>query len=147
MALIKCPECGKQISDKAATCPNCGIDVQKAFMPSPQHRYQPNSVAPETFIKTRRAPFSIVALILSIVSYILLAIMSTGIGTGRSEFVGIILPVLLASILGFVFSIIGLTIVKRNRQAYTNKPMLVVSLVLSIVSIIISIILIPQIAG
>ena len=24
MALIKCPECGKEISDKAKACPNCG---------------------------------------------------------------------------------------------------------------------------
>ena len=24
MALIKCPECGKEISDKAISCPNCG---------------------------------------------------------------------------------------------------------------------------
>lgn len=24
MALINCPECGKEISDKAASCPNCG---------------------------------------------------------------------------------------------------------------------------
>ena len=31
MALIKCPECGKEISDKASSCPNCGcpIEVQK----------------------------------------------------------------------------------------------------------------------
>lgn len=29
MALIKCPECGKQISDKAEICPHCGIEVQK----------------------------------------------------------------------------------------------------------------------
>lgn len=27
MALIKCPECGKEISDKAAACPNCGCPV------------------------------------------------------------------------------------------------------------------------
>ena len=26
MALIKCPECGKEISDKATKCPNCGIN-------------------------------------------------------------------------------------------------------------------------
>ena len=25
MALIKCPECGKQISEKAPNCPNCGF--------------------------------------------------------------------------------------------------------------------------
>ena len=27
MALIKCTECGKEVSDKAATCPNCGCPV------------------------------------------------------------------------------------------------------------------------
>jgi len=27
MALIKCPECGKQISDKASCCPNCGYPM------------------------------------------------------------------------------------------------------------------------
>lgn len=31
MALIKCPECGKQVSDKALVCPHCGIDEQKAL--------------------------------------------------------------------------------------------------------------------
>jgi len=29
MALIKCPECGKDISDKAASCPNCGCPIEK----------------------------------------------------------------------------------------------------------------------
>ena len=29
MALIKCPECGKEISDKAKTCPNCGCPIKK----------------------------------------------------------------------------------------------------------------------
>lgn len=27
MALIKCPECGKDFSDKAASCPNCGLPI------------------------------------------------------------------------------------------------------------------------
>ena len=27
MALIKCPECGKEISDQAANCPNCGFPM------------------------------------------------------------------------------------------------------------------------
>ena len=29
MALINCPECGKDVSDTAKTCPNCGYSVQK----------------------------------------------------------------------------------------------------------------------
>lgn len=27
MSLIKCPECGKEISDKAAVCPSCGNPI------------------------------------------------------------------------------------------------------------------------
>lgn len=27
MALISCPECGKDVSDKAPTCPNCGVPI------------------------------------------------------------------------------------------------------------------------
>ncbi len=29
MALIKCPECGKEISDKASSCPGCGYKIKK----------------------------------------------------------------------------------------------------------------------
>lgn len=29
MALVKCPECGKEISDKAPACPNCGYPMQQ----------------------------------------------------------------------------------------------------------------------
>lgn len=28
MALIKCPECGKEVSDKATSCPNCGCPIE-----------------------------------------------------------------------------------------------------------------------
>ena len=27
MSIIKCPECGHQVSDKAPTCPNCGVEI------------------------------------------------------------------------------------------------------------------------
>ena len=27
MAIIKCPECGHQISDKAPICPSCGVEI------------------------------------------------------------------------------------------------------------------------
>ncbi len=27
MAMIKCPECGKEISDKAEKCMNCGVEL------------------------------------------------------------------------------------------------------------------------
>lgn len=29
MALIRCPECGKEISDRAFSCPNCGYVIPR----------------------------------------------------------------------------------------------------------------------
>ncbi len=31
MAMIKCPECGKDISEKAGVCPNCGTPIENTF--------------------------------------------------------------------------------------------------------------------
>ncbi len=36
MALINCPECGKQISDKASACHNCGCPVEVPKQQEPQ---------------------------------------------------------------------------------------------------------------
>ena len=35
MALIDCPECGKKVSDKAVSCPNCGYPIK---LPEPHYR-------------------------------------------------------------------------------------------------------------
>ncbi len=31
MALIKCPECKNQVSDKAVTCPHCGFPIAQTL--------------------------------------------------------------------------------------------------------------------
>ena len=36
MAMIKCPECGHQISDKAPVCPNCGVEIAGKITKCPQ---------------------------------------------------------------------------------------------------------------
>lgn len=34
MAMIKCPECGQAVSDKARSCPNCGNPIDtKVYCP------------------------------------------------------------------------------------------------------------------
>lgn len=33
--IIQCPECSKQVSDQAYTCPNCGFSIKKIEKPSP----------------------------------------------------------------------------------------------------------------
>lgn len=42
MALIECPECKKQISDTAASCPQCGYSIavkEQPAQPAPQVTY------------------------------------------------------------------------------------------------------------
>ena len=36
MAIIKCPECGHQVSDHARTCPSCGIDIAGNIVRCPE---------------------------------------------------------------------------------------------------------------
>lgn len=36
MAMIKCPECGHQVSDQAPTCPYCGVEISGKVMECPQ---------------------------------------------------------------------------------------------------------------
>ncbi|MDD6896204.1 MAG: zinc ribbon domain-containing protein [Prevotellaceae bacterium] len=36
MAIIKCPECGHQVSDKAATCPSCGVGIHGKVTKCPE---------------------------------------------------------------------------------------------------------------
>lgn len=48
MALIKCPECGKEISDKAESCPNCGYPV-------PKLKLFENEVIPEEIVSTEES--------------------------------------------------------------------------------------------
>lgn len=38
MALITCPECGKEISDQASVCPNCGAPVAKNSVSTVENR-------------------------------------------------------------------------------------------------------------
>ncbi len=54
MAIIKCPECGHQVSDKAATCPSCGVGIHGNIKKCPEcgevvfndHALCPNCHAP-----------------------------------------------------------------------------------------------------
>lgn len=47
MALINCEECGRQISDKAITCPNCGVPLSTFA----------NTVAPNRTVTQNPLPY------------------------------------------------------------------------------------------
>ena len=49
MALVKCPECGKEISDKASNCPGCGYPIEsqkiEVLGPSSYFPFSSSSIA------------------------------------------------------------------------------------------------------
>lgn len=47
MALIKCPECGKEISDRASSCPNCGYPISQQNRPVNRTTATPQNVVPK----------------------------------------------------------------------------------------------------
>lgn len=64
MALIKCPECELQVSDKALSCPHCGYPMQEDMKPQRQYKQRkrmrlPNGFGTITEMKGRnlRNPF------------------------------------------------------------------------------------------
>ena len=44
MALIKCPECGKEISDKAKTCISCGCPLEEVVSSGEVRIKMPNNI-------------------------------------------------------------------------------------------------------
>jgi uncharacterized OB-fold protein len=52
MALIKCPECGNQVSNTAATCPHCGAPVAAAAIEA-KHAGAPLTTVQETSKKLK----------------------------------------------------------------------------------------------
>lgn len=44
MALIKCPECGKDVSDKAIACPNCGCPLSEMVTSGVVRIKMPNNI-------------------------------------------------------------------------------------------------------
>ena len=44
MALIKCSECGKEISDTSKICPNCGIEIKNNLNETNELKIKLNSI-------------------------------------------------------------------------------------------------------
>lgn len=100
MALIKCNECGKEISDKAKMCPHCGCENDTIFCPECDKKLSskanscPNCGCP---IKNNRSTSN------EEINTFCLGGMITGIISFFIDFYGLV------SALGLVISIIGLS--------------------------------------
>lgn len=64
MTMIRCPECAKDISDKAALCPNCGNPLQTSQVPLSVSTSDGHAVTTEATGKHYKAAQLIGALII-----------------------------------------------------------------------------------
>lgn len=59
MALIKCEECGKEISDKAKTCPNCGVPlneiIQEAAESNAANNYYKGNISSMPYVGKKKS--------------------------------------------------------------------------------------------
>ena len=76
MALIKCSECGHEISDRALSCPNCGCPIDK------EDEIQDNNLVEVKILKEKLCVRNI--LIIFIISFILFILLVSSIKFGSS---------------------------------------------------------------
>lgn len=139
--IIKCPECGKEISDKATSCPNCGCPMQQSTqnekqnftganqqiptqslpLPQPQQQSQsfqpiPSAPRPDPLENDKNSKLGISALILSILGCtfwlgILLAVIDLLKRDGRKKTCAII-----AIIISAVWVFIGAAMIGSGNE-------------------------------
>jgi uncharacterized membrane protein YvbJ len=71
MALIKCPECGTEVSDRAATCVKCGCPISKpadspTLSSSVSDDLDLDEFNVQPFWKKHKTPLIVVAIVLAI---------------------------------------------------------------------------------
>lgn len=74
MALIKCSECEKEISDKATSCPNCGCPLNNSQSRSTTFQDGNNKISTQTYSYCKYIPIKIIAVIVCIVIAICIVI-------------------------------------------------------------------------
>lgn len=71
MALIKCPECGKEVSSTAKSCPNCG------------HPIAPEKVVEKTVIKEKKKGSCLSKIVIAIIVIAALAAIASNLGNNE----------------------------------------------------------------
>lgn len=125
MALITCPDCGKEFSDQAAACPNCGRPNKAVGQPAEQPQIQPQLQPPKEG-KPKNTKLSIAALIVVILGTIsttvalvwigiILGVIDFFIHRGKRKF-----AVLVTAFIISVFGVIYCSVSNSSEQEQTE---------------------------
>lgn len=86
MAIVSCPKCGKQISDKAIVCPNCGTGFAQSEQTGNVNpaQYQPASPVNQSAPKNNNKPIVIIGVIIAVLLVALIAVLLLNMSNGSS---------------------------------------------------------------
>lgn len=83
MALIKCPECGNDVSTEATACPKCGCPIKKQKIePKPQQETQPVN---QQNSSTGSGCGTVILVIIAIIAAILMLVTCSGGSSSKSS--------------------------------------------------------------
>lgn len=86
MALIKCPECGKEVSNSATSCPNCGYPLDKGAVINNQQVVPPK--APTAVMPPKRKNGCATGCLIMVIIFALIGVIVVAVGvksTGGSS--------------------------------------------------------------
>ena len=136
MAMINCPECGKEISDKTLSCPNCGYPLNSNENYNISHQ--------EYFVK-KKTPgkgFGIAGMVLGIIGvvYSTMIFLST-LGTLMVESGGAVNELFKSGMIGMgvymmIFGILALTFGCVSRSRGYKKGQSTASVALGVITIV-----------
>ncbi|MBQ3356851.1 MAG: zinc ribbon domain-containing protein [Oscillospiraceae bacterium] len=120
MALLNCPECGKEISDQALSCPHCGYPLQQDSM---------------VVVVKKKSPgrgFGIAGLVLGIlgVVYSWVFLLSAITGNIQKEMVYFnIPPLLMIAIFGILALVFGIIARKQGHKATKSSAAITMGII------------------
>lgn len=130
MALIKCSECGKEISDKAVSCPHCGApqDVQKVQI------VQDDTTQNKVDTREKASTFkSLLPLLIAVCSIICVVISILFL----NYYITLITVIMIS--FAFVLSILGIIFAATIQKKYiANNGLVISGLVISIIVLVFS---------
>lgn len=116
MALIKCPECGKEISDTAKNCIHCGYALKEDSVTSPQQTIIHIESPKKTKFSSKYLISGITLFLIALIISVFNSLSGDGVNSGsEGEFV-LLNASKISSVVSFIFSIILLAIPKIRKK-------------------------------
>lgn len=122
MALVNCPECGKQVSDQATNCPHCGYPLKHVEKEKPKKKVNPDLSKMEVImVRSSQLPFlgAAFTLILTPVCVAVAIVMPKLIGGSEIYIISIFLYIL--ALFSFIIGLISLIKAINNTRIKTDN--------------------------